>query len=375
MKTQITREFAEQRLGEYIARGREKSASVVRNLANEAAARIDVVVPRQMMDFRITPETISLQVSDERLPNRLGFSDWSEDQMLGTLKVPSKFLHGLMEDGTTGAQIAEQTLNNLRYRIGGEEQKNGKARRLLRVVNDEVRGWLSPTYGMFDQSEILNGFATAIQNISGNVLFTAGVISDRRYGITAIRPQVIEVWQGEYVVIGGQLQSSDYGFGAVDLVQNVMRVVCANGAIGLSFFRKIHRAAGFGGDDNHIFEISERTRQLGAAATVSLLTDGVRGAFSDDAIDRALDAYRVSAAREINPHAEAKTLREHGTLTKEEAETVPTILAMDLEILPDTEKKNSALRFGQLLAHMAGKQEGEKQINLMEAAGRYYLPQ
>lgn len=370
----MDRQIAETKLNEYINRGKAKSQQVVADLQREADSRVDVVVPRQMMTFSVTPEKLSLAVSSPKLPQSLHFTEWSESQMLGTLKVNGGFLHGLQADGATGAAIAQGLLNDLKYRIGGEEEHNGKARRFLRVVDRQIKGWLSPTYGVFDQSEILQGFAGAIKSVSQDIVFTDGVISDRRYGVSAVYGKVLEAWQGEYIVIGAQLQSSDYGFGAVDLVQQVIRLVCINGAIGTSFFRKVHRGSGFGGDSDHMFEISDRTRQLSAATTVSLLTDGVKGAFNDKAMEKALDAYRAASAKEINPVNEAKGLREKGVLSKDEQVTATTLIENDVEFLPRTENKHSALRFGQLLSWMAGSSEGEKHINLMEAAGKYYLP-
>lgn len=371
---QITREFAEQRLGEFIARGRSKSANVVKSLAEETAARVDLVVPRQLMRFTVNSENITLKVEDGRTPDQLLFSEWSEDQMLGTLRIPSKFVQGLQHDGDIGSAIATDTLNSLRYRIGGELEQNGKSRRLLRVVHNQVRGWLSSSYGMFDQGELLNGFAAAIRGANNDIVFTDGTISDRRYAISAILPQVIEVWEGEFVVLGGQLQSSDYGYGAVDLLQQVTRVTCWNGAIGSSYFRKVHKSSGMGGDSNGVFEISERTRQLGSATTISLMTDAVRGVFGESAQEKILEAYRAASLKTINPEVEAKMLREKGILAKEDESKIPSLLAMDLEILPDTASKNSALRFGQLLAFMSKEEEGEKNLMLMEAAGKYYLP-
>ncbi len=370
MDTQI----ANQKLNEYIERGKAKSQSVVTALQREADSRVDILAPRQLMRFNVTPQSVSLRVESEKLPGLLQFTEWSRSQMLGTLRFPGTFLQSLQDDGATGAAIATRTMNDLLYRIGGEEEHNGKARRLLRVVDNQIKGWLSPTYGIFDQSEILGGFARAIQNASPDIQFTDGVISDRRYGVTAVYGKVLEAWPGEYVIIGAQLQSSDYGFGAVELVQQVIRLICVNGAIGMSFLRRIHRGAGLGGDNNQLFEVSERTRQLSAATTVSLLTDGVRGAFNQNAMERALDTYRASAAREINPQTEARGLREKGVLTKDEQVTATTLIENDAEFLPQTENKHSALRFGQLLAWMGGQAEGEKHLALMESAGKYMLP-
>lgn len=375
MNTPMPRDVAVERLTRYLTEGRAKSESIVKSLAEETAARVDLVVPRTMMHFQVDPERIQLAVNtpDHRMPDPLDFTEWSRGQMLGTLGVQQRFIDGLQKDGATGAAIATDLLNDLRYRIGGEEESNGKARRLLRVVRQQVRGWLSPTYGMFDQGEILQGFNTAIHSIQKDVVFTEGNISDRRYGLSAVWAKLLEPFPGEFVLMGAQLQSSDYGFGALDLVQHVIRLVCRNGMLGVSFFHKVHKGGILAGNDNAVFEISERTRHLSAQTVISMLTDGVSSLFSDKAVDAALVQYQKAAVREINPESEATKLYEKGVLNREDANKVPTLLAMDLEVLPDTPAKNSALRLSQLLAWMGGQTTGENQFNLMEAAGKYSL--
>ncbi len=85
-------------------------------------------------------------------------------------------------------------------------------------------------------------------------------------------------------------------------------------------------------------------------------------------------AYRDASHREINPDSELKSLRDKGVLTKEDTDAVPAMLKLDVEFLPETPAKNSALRFGQLLSYLGEQAEGEKKFNLLETAGRYFLP-
>src|SRR3972149_6241675 len=142
----ISQDIAKQKLAEHLERGRTRSAQVVANMMKETASRVDVVVPRTIMHFNVTPKIVTLKVPNDKLPDELQFTDWSRGQMLSTLGIQNRFVQGLQDDGQTGAEIATDVLNRLRYRIGGEEEANGKARRLLRVVDNQVRGWLSPTY-------------------------------------------------------------------------------------------------------------------------------------------------------------------------------------------------------------------------------------
>lgn len=371
-----TSEIAAERLGAYVKEGEDKARSVLANLAAETRARVDIVVPRDQMVFAVTPDMVTLNVErTEKLPDPLAFTQWSRGQVLGDLGLRADFIKGLQGDGAVGAGIATDVMNRLKYRIGGEAETNGKSRRLLRVVHDDVKGWLSPTYGMFDQSEIVGGFMLAVQNAARDgIVFTDGTVTDRRYALTAIWPQLVEVWEGELVVFGGQLQSSDYGFGAVDFMQTIMRLTCRNGSIGQSFFRKIHRGSGFEGDANGSWEISAKTRELGSQHTVSLLTDAVSGAFSNKAIEGAVAQYRLQAGKVVDPLKEAEILRKQGLLTKDEVASVPALIGNDVDFLPNTANKNSALRFGQLMSWIGGqKSDSETKLGLLEAAGKFTL--
>lgn len=372
---QVDPDVAQTRLTAYVNEGRARSAQIVQNLMDEAARRRDVVVSRNVMTFAVAPKSITLQVANPQLPDPLGFTEWSAAQALETLHIPQKFIEGLQGDGPTGTAIATRTMNDLRYRIGGEEETNGRSRRLLRVVDNTVKGWLSPTYGLIDQANLLTGFTKALAHVKDqNVYLTGGEITDRRYFVSAMKAQIFQPWPGEFIVIGGDLQSSDYGFGAVDFVQKVIRLICRNGLIGVSFFRRIHHGSSLGDADEAVFEISDRTRRLAAATSISRLTDGVRTAFSDFAITSVLNKYQEARVKEINPEAAAKRLREKSVIGKDDVEKIPALLQQDVEFLPDTPNKNSALRLSQLLAYMSnGEPNGEKKIALMEEAGKLVI--
>lgn len=373
----FTREQASDKLQAYIANGRNKSQRVVQSLMDEANARVDVMIPAKqgVMQFLVRPNNLALMVPQTKAVQKfgkgeLGFTEWSQGQALMSMGVPQRFISSLQSDGVVGTMIAEELLNSLLYRIGSGQDN----RRLLRVVNNTIRGWLSPTYGILDQAELIGGFAAAVkQHSDRGIVFTDGVLSDRRYAITAMWPSLFEPWPGEIVIVGASLQSSDYGFGAVDIKQHVMRLVCLNGAMGTPFMRKIHRGTGYG-DNDESFIISERTKQLSSAATVSLITDALNAALSAGSAEKVIAAYRKAANKEVNVAQEVKMLQQKGILSKEDGEKIPLLLDMELEVLPTTENRNSALRFGQLLSYMANSAEGDKVLQLQESAGMFYLP-
>jgi hypothetical protein len=374
-----TYEQSQEKLQQYINQGRARSAGIVTTLMEESANRLDALVPSVAMTFLNRPEHLEMTVQYglHEMAGILQFSQWSESQALTTLGIPQRFIGGLREDGAIGIALADAIMNTLLYRVGTGQDN----RRLLRIVDHTVKGWLSPNYAIIDQAGLLTGFAQAIaQHASKGIVFTDGVITDRRYSVTAIWPQIFEPWPGEAVIIGADLQSSDYGFGAVDLKQKVIRLACINGALGISFFRKRHSGGRYndGGEligDNPIFTISDRTRELSSATTVSMLTDALVGAFDDRMVARTIDSYRVAANKTVNVENEVASLRKRNIIGDDTAKQIPVLINADIEVLPKTDSNNSALRFGQLLSMMARSMEGENVITLQEEAGKYYLPE
>jgi hypothetical protein len=373
-----TYEQSQEKLQQYINNGRTRSANIVTALMEESESRVDKLVPSSAMSFFNRPEHLELMVMDSRSDSKdpLRFSQWSESQALTTLSVPQKFIGGLRGDGPVGIALADAIMNTLLYRVGTGQDN----RRLLRIVDHTVKGWLSPNYAIIDQAGLLTGFAQAIaRHASKGIVFTDGVITDRRYSVTAIWPKVFEAWPGEAVIIGADLQSSDYGFGAVDLKQKVIRLACINGALGISFFRKRHSGGRYndGGElagDNPIFTISDRTRELSSATTVSMLTDALVGAFDDKMVARTIDSYIDASNRTVNVENEVASLRKRNIIGDDTAKQIPVLINADIEVLPKTYSNNSALRFGQLLSMMARSMEGENVLAMEEVAGTYFLP-
>lgn len=366
---------AQARLARYVAEGKAKADGIVERLAAEAESRIDRMVGRDRMTFAVGPDDIRLGVEDPIFPEPLNMTTWAQEQAWDTLGVTSKFVQRFQREGERGLKEGSVILNRLKYRIGGEGP-HAKPQRFLRVVEGNVRGWLSPSYRIMDQTEIMQGFALALREADkAGVVITDGALTERRYSLTAIWPHVLQPYVGEYVVLGLTLTSGDYGGIAVDMLQTVTRLWCRNLAMGTSYFNKRHQGGALEGTADGVIELSARTKSLTEAATVSMMTDAVKSAFSDQSVERVQESYRLAAGTAIDPDKEVEDLRKQGVLTVDSGNTAKDLLAMRIDSLPATDKVNSKARWANVLALMAQSEDnGERAMRLNEAAGAYLLP-
>ena len=357
------------RLEAFIDEGKTRSTRVIESLVAEAEGRRSLLVGRDHMHFVVSND-VGLQVDGDNL----SFTQWSQDQMYETLShgnTPSQLKAVIGGMATEGQQeLAGTVLNGLRYRIGSVR---GDPRRLLRIVGDQVRGWLSPSYRIIDQSALVTTFAAAIGH--ADALIVDGTLTDVRYSLEAILPQVIEVFPGEHVVPAVRMQSSDYGWGACNLAVFLYRLICLNGAMGKNIIHRIHGGDVYRGYSEDVITISEQTIQLRQAVSLSEMADGIRYAFHQDYIQDVVGHYRSQAMRLVDVPTAARAAQKSGLLTEREAGTALALMATHSpEILPETESDNSALRWGNVLSFLANQTSGERRIELQDAAGKILLP-
>jgi hypothetical protein len=350
------RDAAEQRLGQMITQGRARAAQVIESLMAEAQRRQDYLVPASQLQFVVSPVEVGVNLEGA---GRLALADHALGEMRQDLRVSADFLKGLQKDGERGAQVATQLLNDLHYRL--------HSRRLLRVVGGQVKGWLSEDYNPIDQSEVITGFLAALQAV--NAIPTGGFISDWRYSLDALYGEMFEALPGEYLVMGAQLRSSDYGAAAVTIALSFWRIICTNLAVGKALYRQVHIGKhAWQLDDG--FKVSHQTMRLTAEASVSAMQDAIRQVFSRTTREKLVADYTRDAQTHIDADNAAKALRKKGVLTETDAHQVVNMVRGEdrIEILPHTEDPESALRFKQALAFIALQTQGDRRLLLQDAA-------
>ncbi|KKM68729.1 hypothetical protein LCGC14_1458030, partial [marine sediment metagenome] len=236
---------------------------------------------------------------------------------------------------------------------------NMKDGALVRRVGNTIKGFLSPSYRRMDASPVFEAFVN--KAVSSGFVPYRGMNTDYRYQISFIKPEMIEVAPEEFVVYGLNLTTGDYGSQAMQIEMLVLRIACANLAIGYDLLRKVHLGKRFEWGDGESVIFSERTQTLDSKAVASAVEDVVGE--STKHVGLLTDKIQSSAQTEPDVAKVLANIRKSG-FGKEIAEKIKNIYETDtgVELLP---QKKTTWRLANTLSLIAkGIGNKDKQIDL-----------
>ena len=253
-----------------------------------------------------------------------GLTPHSEGQIYSRTGVPKMYADKLM--GLKEGELLKENLRTMTRRT----MEDGV---LVRRVGTVVKGWLSPSYKRMDGSIL---FETFIDKVTKNGLVPyRGMNTDYRYQVSFIYPKVFTPAKNEAVTYGMSLMTGDYGDQSVELSMMVLRIICANLAIGLEMLRKIHLGARFKSEEEMI-DFSRQTLELDGRTVASAIGDVVdTGSKKIEYLDKKI---REASSKEVGKDqlkGALQDLRRKG-IGKELTEKVGNLFNLDdvIELLP-----------------------------------------
>jgi hypothetical protein len=318
-------------------------------------------------DYMVKPEAINFAEEPVLTPMIDGTSyrmtDHSRGQLLGRASIPNTFA-----DNLTAMGRQDLLRHNLRELLP-QVSKEGL---LFRTVGSTAKGVLSPSYRRMDASPLFEGYAS--QSLQAGYVPYRGDVTDTRAYLSFIQPQVIELMPNEYVVMGTELRTSDYGNGALQYNLSVLRLLCQNGMVGMDMLRKVHLGRRFDGQEfagtGGVIELSNRTMELDTKTVRSALSDAITGmGKSMKALEQTL---RDKATESVNLASALDKLRKGG-LKKETVERVKTMYEAQLpvEALPE---QPGLWRLANVVSMIANGTTGDEHLDLQDAALSLMLP-
>jgi hypothetical protein len=239
---------------------------------------------------------------------------------------------------------------------------NTAGRILVREVDGVAKGILSDKYKRMDTSPVVEQFLVAA--MAEGMVPGDGMNTESRFHVKAFLPTIYEPVPNEVMVFFASLTASDYGMGALQVSSGVMRVWCANMAVGESMFRQVHLGRRFDGDASMW---SSRTHSLDSKTVASAVRDVIGDGRFRTEVDKSVKL--IKAASEVEPDVRKVLagLSKSGRITKFESETAENIYSSELstESLP---QKKSAWRLSNVLSLMAQSKAGDKALDFQTAA-------
>jgi hypothetical protein len=266
--------------------------------------------------------------------------------------VPRRFVQKRLETDWGTDQMAY---------ILNDTYKHLDSRHLIRVVDNQVRGFLSDKYRRMDSAPILESFIKTASAL-GAVPVDSHTLPTKFY-LKMMLPMVFEPVPNEVLAFGIKIQSSDYGDGALTIAGFIFRLWCTNYAMCENALRKIHLGSRL--DAN--LQLSQKTYDMDTKALASAAEDVVSLTLGPQKVDEKLEIIRVASEQKLGPKKMESMLKQGSRFLKEEREGITELFnTPDVEKLPPG---NTAWRLSNAISLFAKQTEPDRALELEQLAG------
>lgn len=352
MTAEEVRDRARTKLQEWIVAGQGRAERTVNSIFEEAPVDLYAPAAAIKVDAAEGERLFRALIADRPA---LGMHQHGLDQLAERVGFNTRFLHDLQGKGEAWSQeLGAKIFNDLlQHRPRGEKY-------LFRNVKGQGRAVLSDAYKCIDSRPTAEELVKAAQ--ANGAALIDGTYSQTRVSIKVVRPELVELFPGEWAVLGFGYSNSDFGDGACTWEGFIQRLLCLNGAMVATKFREIHLGRRAGND----VLLSERTRRLMSEGDKSAARDLVRGLLSKETTDKLVEQVRAAHAKVVEPAAIDAFLKTR--VNKGEAEAIKAaFVSADIVEVPPGQ---NAWRFSNSISLVArNTEDGRKKMELERLAG------
>lgn len=240
-------------------------------------------------DFKVPVELMSMNDKGKLsftngATHEFSLNNWSAGQVAAFTEIPKAYFDKIR---TENPALLAQNVNH-----GLTRAKQPP--RLVRTLDGHVRGFLSDTYRMIDAHDILESILPVLIDLDFKVV-SSEITEQRLYLKTTTEKVQGEVKQGDVVQYGVVVSTSDVGAGSLRIEPYMNRLVCLNGMIMSTTFRKFHRQ-GRGEFSDEIQELmSDRTKALNDAALFATMKDYLAATMKPEIFQKEINKMRQAA--------------------------------------------------------------------------------
>lgn len=348
----------ENKLQGIIEIGKGKVNSVLEEIQTEFELRKDFIAKPEAINYRVNEETKDFQayVFDGNISGNhyLDFTNFSKTQILNRLGIPVNYANRLLD--LKEFDLLQTSLEHL-------TNKQCQDGLLFRQINNTVKGVLSPSYRRMDASPIFESFINSA--LSAGYVPYNGEITDYRYHVSFILPEVFQPSENEFCVMGLAITTSDYGANALQVELLCLRISCLNLCMGNDVMRSIHLGRRFNTEESFV-QLSNKTHLLDSKTVASAVSDSVKTSIDLQTKVKERILLAVENNGEINIAYEIKKLRTKG-VKKEIAEDIKRTFESKLpvELLPENKNR---WRLSNAISLIANSQTPDIKLDLQKHA-------
>jgi len=254
-------------------------------IARREQAKQDWLIPTNQM----IAQEIGSDILLESEPFNNPVNEYAQHQLAQTYNIPIKYWKEMK-------RIPGLRANNLNAWFNNEPKQ-----RMVRILDDKVRAVVSEKFKPFDNFMVINAIIPTLAEYRGDLIVESKSLTEKKMYLQVRFPSIeAEIKDGDMVQAGFIITNSEIGAGSVDIRQSIWRLVCSNGLIRESVFRKFHvgRAIGQNSEDYSIYKEDTIIHEMNAIRTK--IRDIVRYVLETQNFSDSVNDLRLAAHRPIN---------------------------------------------------------------------------
>lgn len=219
-------------------------------------------------------------------------NSWSRGQLASYTDIPKAYFDRIAEENP---ELAAKNINHGLAKNAKAGRAAGKPEtRMIRTSFKDVRGFLSDRYRRLDAPDLLETVLPVAQE-SGLQVVSSELTLNRLY-LQMLSPRITsEIKKGDVVQYGLTISTSDVGAGSVRVEPLIYRLVCSNGLIADTAFRKYHIGRSQTDFENIQELLSDRTKEVTDAAFWLQVKDLVIASLKPENFEKQVNRLRVAA--------------------------------------------------------------------------------
>lgn len=251
-------------------------------------AKADYILPTPKLSM-VEDDALSFAPAKDAEPQRLPIADnHVHGQIASRLAIPKTFYDALPERAP-----------GLRSEIVNRLFTAQPERRMVRTLDGKARAFLSDQFKPFDNMLAMNAVTPVLQGHKDLQIVASEITAKRLYLEVRFPKFEGEIRRGDAVQLGLAITNSEIGLSNLNVETLLWRLVCSNGAIGMSILKKRHAGSRIdtAEDDYSVFQAD--TLLVEMKSLQLRLRDLVAAALTDESFTKQLDGMKRAAGIEI----------------------------------------------------------------------------
>ncbi|MBQ3442040.1 MAG: DUF932 domain-containing protein [Selenomonadaceae bacterium] len=258
-------------------------AQLGRELQRQRLNRQDFLADTRSLEMESDSYGSTLQLSLDDKPLSFTVGETAHQQIAARLNIPFRYYKKMQEDAP---DLLDRNVNTWFER--------NPERRMIRVLDGNVRAFLSDRYRRLDNLELCAAVLPVINEMKNSVIESCEVTTTHLYLKVVNRRLKAEVRVGDVVQAGFVVSNSEVGLGSLRVEPLVFRLVCKNGLICKDLAqKKYHVGRQVNASDDSAYELySDATLAQDDKAFFMKVQDVVRAAVDEAKFFLTVDKLR-----------------------------------------------------------------------------------